>query len=307
MNILVTGGAGFIGSNLAEALLKEGHEVTVLDNFHTGSKNNLKGLDVKLVIGEVGDLDKLDVGKPAVIFHQGVYSSSPMYKENPRLVAKALDDFIVLLEFAKKNNSQVIFASTSSLYNGIEAPHKEDAVLKVTDFYTEARLSIERIAELYHKLYGMKIIGLRYFSVYGPHEKSKGKYANLISQFLWAMMKGEAPLIYGDGTQARDFIYVEDVVRANILSMKSGVKFGVYNVGTGSAYTLNQLVETLNAKLGTSIKPQYIENKIKNYVQETLADTSKAKQEIGFEAETSLEDGIERLSRLEKRQKGTIF
>ncbi len=295
MDILVTGGAGFIGSNLVTALIKEGHGITVLDNFHTGSEQNLTHTKITLVKGGVGELDKLNVGKPEVIFHQGVYSSSPMYKENPRLVAKALDDFIVLLEFAKKCNAQVIFASTSSVYNGIAPPHKENIIPKTTDFYSEARIAMERIAELYHKLYNMKIIGLRYFSVYGPNEKSKGQYANLISQFLWAMTKGEVPIIYSDGTQSRDFIYVEDIVRANILAMKSNSKFGMYNVGTGKTYTLNQLVDILNKKLDTSIKPEYIENKVKNYVQITLADTTKAKKELGFEAKITLENGIEKL------------
>ncbi len=145
MNILVTGGAGFIGSNLVAALVKEGHNVTVLDNFHSGSEQNIKTLNAKLVRGGAGDLGKLGVGKPEVIFHQGIYSSSPMYKENPRLVAKAMDDFIVLLEFAKENNSQVMFASTSSMYNGITPPHREDIVPKITDFYTEARIAMERI------------------------------------------------------------------------------------------------------------------------------------------------------------------
>ncbi len=300
MKILVTGGAGFIGSNLAAALVKEGHSVTILDNFHTGSEGNLKGVNVKLVRGQVADLNKLDVGKPEAIFHEGIYSSTPMYKENPRLLAKAIDDFIVLLEFAKKSNSQVIFASTSSIYNGVVPPHREDIIPKVADFYTEARIAMERIAELYHKLYGMKIIGLRYFSVYGPHERAKGRYANLISQFLWAMGRGEQPVIYGDGTQTRDFTYVEDVVRANGLAMKSQVKFGIYNVGTGKSYTLNQMVKILNAKLRTRIKPLYVKNEIKNYVQATLADTSKAKKELGFVAEISLEQGIAKLILPEK-------
>lgn len=300
MNILVTGGAGFIGSNLVEALLQEGHSVTVLDNMHTGSEENLKGLKVNLIKAEVGNLGKYDLGKPEVIFHQGVYSSSPMYKENPHLVAKAINDFITLLEFAKKNGSQIIFASTSSIYNGITPPHKEGIVPKVTDLYTEARIAMERLAELYHNLYGMKIIGLRYFSVYGPKEDSKGRYANLISQFLWAMIKGEAPIIYGDGTQTRDFTYIDDVVRANILAMKSGVKFGMYNVGTGRSYTLNQMTGILNKCLGTSIMPRYVENKIKNYVHATLADTTKAKKELGFQAKVALEEGVKKLIALEK-------
>ncbi|MEW6528807.1 MAG: NAD-dependent epimerase/dehydratase family protein [Candidatus Micrarchaeota archaeon] len=304
MNILVTGGAGFIGSNIVAALLKEKHDITVLDNFHSSKGNqNLKGLNVTLIKGEVGKIDKLNIEKPEVIFHQGIYSSSPMYKENPRLVAKAIDDFIVLLEFAKKHSAQVIFASTSSIYNNIAPPHKENSVPKITDFYTETRITMERIAELYNNLYGMKIIGLRYFSVYGPNEKSKGQYANLVSQFLWAMMKNEIPVIYGDGTQSRDFIYVEDVVRANILAMKSKLRFGIYNVGTGKTYSLNQLIDILNKKLGTKIRPCYVENKIKNYVQTTLADTTKARNELSFNAEVTLEQGIENIILLERNLK----
>ncbi len=303
MEILVTGGAGFIGSNLAVALIKEGHNVTVLDNFHSGSEDNLKGLQIRLVKGTPSEIKKLDIGKPQVIFHEGIYSSTPMYKKNPRLVASVLDDFICLLEFAKENNSKIVFAATSSLYNGIKPPHREDVIPGVTDFYTEARIAMERMAELYNKLYGVRVIGLRYFSVYGPHEEAKGTYANLISQFLWAILKGENPVIYGDGTQTRDFTYIDDVVRANLLAMDSKTSFGIYNVGTGKNYTLNRMVEILNQKLGTSIKPAYVENKMQNYVQETLADTSKAEKELGFKSQISLEVGIERLIAYTKIEK----
>ena len=141
----------------------------------------------------------------------------------------------------------------------------------------------------------MKVIGLRYFSVYGPHEKSKGKYANLISQFLWNLQKDESPVVYGDGTQTRDFIYVDDVIEANMLAMDSERRFGIFNVGTGRSITVNEMVDLLNKKLGKNIKPRYIENPLRNYVQHTLADTSKAEKELGFKAKTSLEQGIDKL------------
>ena len=300
MNILVTGGAGFIGSNLVARLLKEGHKVEVIDNLHTGSEQNLQGLDAKFFKGNCGDIAKLGITKPQVIFHEGIYSSSPMYKKEPHLTAKVIDEFISILEYAKINKCKVIFASTSSLYCGQTPPQKEGIIPIIADYYTEARIMMERIAKLYSDVHGVSIIGLRYFSVYGPNEKSKGIYANLISQFLWDMQKGVAPVLYGDGSQTRDFTFVDDVVEANILAMNKQIPYGIYNVGTGRNYTLLQLVEILNKALNTQIKPTFVENKIKNYVQTTLADTTLAKNELGFEAKVSLEEGINKLIEAQK-------
>jgi UDP-glucose 4-epimerase len=295
MKILATGALGFIGSNLAERLLKEGHEVSILDNLHTGSMENIASIKDKV---KVFELNSGQIGKTGekydVIFHNGIYSSSPMYKDDPHLVAKAIDEFISIMEYAKKNGSRVVFASTSSMYNGITPPHKEDIVPLVKDYYSEARIIMERLAKLYYDLHNVPVVGLRYFSVYGPHEKAKKGYANLVTQFLWEMLDGKAPLIFGDGSQTRDFTYVDDVVEANLLAMNYG-KFGVFNVGNGTSTTLNEIVEKLNQKLGTGIKPAYQENKIKNYVQHTLADTSLAEKELGFRAKIAIDEGIERL------------
>lgn len=302
MKFLVTGGTGFIGSNIVERLVHEGYEVTVIDNMHTGSEKNLEAVKakVKVLKGNVGDvLEKLNE-KFDGVFHNGIYSSSPMYKENPKLVAMAIEDFIAVMEYAKKTGAKIVFASTSSLYSGIDPPHKEDAQPKIFDFYTEVRVVMERLAELYNKLYNVRVIGLRYFSVYGPHEEAKGKYANLITQFLWAMRKGETPIIYGDGSQKRDFTYVDDVVKANLLTMNSSQEFGVFNVGTGKTITLNGVVALLNKKLSKSIGPKHIENPIKNYVPYTQADTTKAEHILGFKAETSLDSGIDLLLRYYK-------
>ena len=225
----------------------------------------------------------------------GVYSTSPLYKENRLLTAKALEEFINILEYCTKNGTRLVFASSSSLYNGVTPPHREDAQINVTDFYSEARLAMERVATLYHQLYGTKIIALRYFSVYGPHEEAKGKYANLITQFLWAMMKNEAPVVYGDGSQTRDFVFVSDIVEANMLAMKSPLEFGIFNVGTGRSVSINGMIEILNNKLGTKLLIKYVENKVKNYVAHTQADTLLTKTKLGFSAKTSLEEGIEKL------------
>lgn len=293
MKALVTGGAGFIGSNLVEALV-DIYEVTVLDNLHTGSMKNLEvvGKDIKMVEGSCNDCLSFGL-KPDVIFHLGIPSSSPMYKKNPMLVGEAINGTIAVMELARQAGSEkVVFASSSSLYNGIPAPHREDAAILVTDYYTEARLAIERVAELYHSLYGIDYAGMRFFSVYGPHEEAKKQYANMITQFMWGMKAGQAPVIFGDGSQTRDFTYVQDVVDALILASKRGT--GIFNVGTGKAYSFNSVVDLLNEKLGKDLKPQYKENPIKNYVMHTLADTSKTKS-LGFEAKYSLEKGIDRI------------
>ena len=293
MKILVTGALGFIGSNLTERLVKDGHEVFVLDNLHTGSEANVSTIKDKIKILKMNSSDIAKINeKFDVIFHQGIYSSSPMYKENPQLTATVISEWISILEYTRKNNNKLIFASSSSLYNGNTPPHREDMEIKIRDFYAEARYAMERLARLYHDLYGVQVVGLRYFSVYGPHEKSKGKYANLVSQFLWELKAGRQPVLLGDGTQSRDFIYADDVVEANILAMKYN-KFGIFNVGTGKSVNLNEVVQLLNKKLGTNIQPKYEQNKIKNYVQHTLADTSLAKKELGFSAKITLEKGID--------------
>jgi len=292
---LVTGGAGFIGSNLVEKLV-ENNDIVVVDNLHTGSLENLKEFKnkVEFINKSCGEITLEDIEEIDGIFHIGIYSSSPMYKEDRSLVGKAINDFLNILELARRENCKIVFASSSSIYNGNPIPWREDMEIKVTDFYTEARYSMERLADLYHQLYGIESIGLRFFSVYGPKEKYKGKYANLVSQFLWAMEKDEIPVIYGDGEQRRDLTYVKDIVDACILAMKSD-KIGAFNVGTGKDYSLNELIDILNNVLGKDIKPKYIENPIKNYVQNTRADTEKAKKELEFEHKYSLKEGIEKL------------
>ena len=292
MSILVTGGAGFIGSNLVEALLRDGEEVVVLDNMHTGSPANLTGLQgsLRLIRASCNDLHGLEL-QPERIYHLGIPSSSPMYKANPLLVGEAINGFISVLELARRSGARLVYASSSSLYSGLLPPHREDMTIAVTAYYTEARLAMERLAELYHRLHGVPSAGMRFFSVYGPREESKKQYANMVSQFLWQMRRGEEPVIYGDGSQTRDFIHVHDVVRALRLAMASDFQ-GVLNVGTGRACSFNEVIGMINTELGTDIKQKYVENPIKNYVRDTLADTSKCREALGFQARISLEEGI---------------
>lgn len=297
MRIVVTGGAGFIGSNLVEELVRRGRNVTVIDNFSTGSMENLKSVrgKVKVIRASCSKLPKLRLPRTELVFHVGIPSSSPMYRENPLLVGEAINDFINVLEFAKKNRSKIVYASTSSMYCRCPPPHRENMASEPFDYYTEARLVMERLARMYHELHGVNSVGMRFFSVYGPHEQAKGRYANVVSQFLWAMRDGKAPVIYGDGTQTRDFVHVSDVVKACLKAAEVELGCEVINVGTGKSASFNRVIELLNEFMGKSIKPRYLPNPIKNYVYRTLADLTKASKLLGYKPDVSLEDGIKRL------------
>ena len=293
--ILITGGAGFIGSNLVESLYRD-NEVTVLDNLHTGKKSNIKdaiGNGVVFVKGDAKDVKKMKEDFD-YIFHLGIYSASPMYRDNPSLVGEVIHGITDVLEYGKEYNTPIVFASTSSIYNGITPPQKENVIPGVTDYYTEARIACERLGELYAKLHELNVAAMRFFSVYGYNDIGKGVYSNLLTQFMSAMMKNEKPVIYGDGEQRRDFVFVSDVVDA--LQKASSVKgFNVYNVGTGRSYSLNEAVERLQKITGSKIKPKYVRMPVKNYVMVTQADTSKAKREIGFSARVALDKGLKLL------------
>ena len=289
--VLITGGAGFVGSNLVGELAGK-NEIVVLDNLHTGVVTNLDPFmgKIELQTLDAEDIFQVDF-KPDVIFHLGMYSSTPMYKENRNLVHKVVDGTVQVLEFAKRNKSSVVLASSSSIYNGHPVPQSEEMVPKVTDFYTEARLYAERLSELYAKMFGLKAVCLRFFSVYGPGERSKGRFANLVSQFMWDLEEGRSPVIYGDGSQTRDFVYVKDVVDACLLAAESG-KSGVFNVGTGKSHTINEMLDKVMAHLGRHKKPVHVDIPISNYVMHTQADTKKAKRGLGFSAKYSLDEGL---------------
>mgnify|MGYP001626358256 CR=1 FL=1 len=289
---LVTGGAGFIGSNLVSRLVRDNNEVIVVDSLHTGSENLIKEFNVEFYKMKVDEFYKnINPKNVDGIFHLGKASSTPMYKNNREKFTESVSGIVSVLELAVKNNAKVVNASSSSLYNGLEPPHNENMIIKPTDFYTEARLVEERLSKVYEDFYGLRWNAMRFFSVYGPREQYKKNYANLISQFTWSYMKNEQPIIYGDGSQKRDFIFVDDVVDALIMAMKSNIN-GIFNVGTGKSYSLNEMVKILMKLMNTDIKPKYIENPVKNYVYMTQADTSKSEKVLGFRAKTELEYGM---------------
>jgi UDP-glucose 4-epimerase len=294
MRFVVTGGAGFIGSNLVERLVKEGNEVIVIDNLNTGNLQNLKGLNIKFIKANAGEIDKI-VEPIDGIFHLGIYSSSPMYKKKRELIYKAIEDWIKILEYATKNKVKIVLASTSSIYNGNPVPWREDMQIIPTDFYTEVRYAMERIAKVYNDLYGTRVVALRLFSVYGEREEFKGEYANLVTQFILAALKRETIKVFGDGTQTRDFIYVQDVVDAFVKAMNSNIDFGIFNVGRGKSYSLNEVIAMVSRILDVELRVKYIENPIKNYVWHTLADTTKAEERLEFKAKVDLEEGIRKI------------
>jgi len=305
MKILVTGGAGFIGSNIAEKLAED-HEVTVLDDLYISSKKNLDGTGVEFVEGSV--MDEVLVNKVCkdcdYIFHNAAMSSSPMFKDQPKLGMEVnVLGFMNIMKAAKDNGvKKVVYASTSSFYNGNPLPYSEAQPITAKTFYEASFRTREMVAQTYYFENDLGSIGLRYFSVYGPKEQHKGQYANNISQFLWDMMKSKPAVIYGDGTQRRDFTFVNDVVSANILAMTSKINFGIFNVGTGIGTSFNDLVALINKLLGTSIEPVYVDNPIKNYVHDTIADLSLVAKSLGYKPQWTLEKGIKFLIDYYKNQ-----
>lgn len=289
MRYLVIGGAGFIGSNLVGRLLSGGSEVKVVDSLTTGSIRNLCGV-VPFV---VPDSEVLSLSIPVDgIFWVAGPSSSPMYKENTRLVGRAIEGFCATLEYAKRYGARVVYASSSSVYNGNPIPWVEDMPIYITDFYTEVRLAMERLSKLYYDLYGVESVGLRLFAAYGRNEEAKGKYANLITQAMWTLWAGKKFVIYGDGSQTRDFTFADDIVQAFVLAMESGITNNVVNVGTGASYTLNDVLGLIERLSSKKLDREYVPNPISNYVQDTLANTAKAHNMLRFVAKYKLEDGI---------------
>jgi UDP-glucose 4-epimerase len=290
---LITGGAGFIGSHLAAKLAQRGHSVAVADNLSTGRLDNL---NVNVDFHQI-DSDETGLLKEKYdwIFHLGIPSTTRLYRDNPFLTADALNGMISVLEVAKETGAKVVYASSSSVYNGQSLALCEGVPLYVKDFYTEARIAIERMAELYYDFYKVKSIGLRFFSVYGDNEDSKGDFANLVSQFIWAVRDGKKPVIYGDGEQTRDFVFVDDICEGLILAMESDIENDIFNLGTGRECSLNELVKKIGFHFGKNVEAEYVKNPLKNYVQNTCADTRKTRMELSWNPQTDLDEGIKKI------------
>ncbi len=275
--------------------------------MYLGTPDNLTPVkdQIEIIDGDVRDQDLVQecCGDADVVFHNAARSSAPMHKDNPAEGADVnINGFINVMETARQHDFRVVYASTSSMYGSVEPPHREDMGEEPVNLYSASKMSRELYATVYANAYDLNVVGLRYFSVYGPREQSKGEFANLISQFMWKMMNGESPVIYGDGTQTRDFTFVEDIVQGNIKAAESDVSGTIMNLGTGNETSLNTLVDKLNNTLGTDIEPEHVENPMDNYVQRTKADYSRAQELIGYEPDHTLDEGIKKTADYYQKQ-----
>ncbi|MFB6084752.1 MAG: NAD-dependent epimerase/dehydratase family protein [Halorientalis sp.] len=295
--VLVTGGAGFIGSNLANHLAAD-NEVIALDDGFLGTPENLDE-GVEFVEASVLDDDlPVDVD---VVFHLAALSSLRMHEDDPQRGARVnVEGFVNTVEQARQAGCEtVVYASTSSIYGSRTEPSPEDMPVSVDTGYEASKLARERYGEYFANYHDMNVAGLRFFSVYqgyGGAEEHKGEYANVIAQFADDIASGESPVLYGDGEQTRDFTHVDDIVRG-IETTADHELTGIYNLGTGDAYSFNTVVELLNEELGTDVEPEYVENPIPEdvYVHDTCADISKINAATGWEPEIDFEEGIERV------------
>ncbi len=294
--VLVTGGAGFIGSNLANHLAAD-NDVVALDNGYLGTPENLDDA-VEYVEADVLDDDlPTDVD---VVYHLAALSSRQMLEENPREGARVnIEGFVNVVEQAHDDGCDtVVYASTSSAYGSRTEPSPEDMDLEAATGYDASMLGRERYAEYYNNFYdGISCAGMRFFSVYqgyGGNESHKGEYANTVSQFADKIANGESPVLWGDGTQTRDFTHVDDIVRGLVRSGEEELA-GVYNLGTGEAYSFNEMVALINDALGTDVDPEYEPIPLENYVHDTCADISKIQDATGWKPQISFEEGVERV------------
>lgn len=286
MRCLVTGGAGFIGSNLALELEKKGHEVIIADNLLTGTKDNLKGFKGKILEIDVSKSFKVKE-KLDAIFHQAAITD-PRFEDNNEMLRVNLKGFKNIIKLAKKNNAKLIYASTANLYGNGPVPMKESQEKEIISAYGKSKLIIDKLAETYFKK--MHIVGLRYFNVFGPREANKGRAASMIYHLSKQIKANKNPRIFKYGEQRRDHIYVKDAVNATIKAINA--KSGIYNVGTGIATSFNDLVKILNEVLNKNLEPEYFDNPYKKYQNNTQADTTLAEKELKWKAEYSLKEGI---------------
>ena len=301
MKALVTGGGGFIGSNVVRALLAEGDDVRVLDNFSTGSRANLAGLenDVQLVEGDLRSYERVHaaVRGAEVVFHQGALPSVPRSVQDP-LTTTAVNiegTLNVLLAARDEGVRRIVNASSSSVYgNTGSLPRVETQAPDPISPYAVAKLAAERFCTSFSRVYGMEIVSLRYFNVFGPRQDPTSQYAAVVPRFIRAIADGEAVTVYGDGEQSRDFTFVDNVVGANLLAANAPDVGGeILNVATGGSVTVHALADTIGLMLGKSVEKAY-EPAREADVQASWADVEAAKRLLGYEPRVDFDDGLRR-------------
>ncbi|MBI4376596.1 MAG: NAD-dependent epimerase/dehydratase family protein [Elusimicrobia bacterium] len=294
MRALVTGAAGFIGSNLCLELARRGYRVVGLDDFSTGNFENLRDFSGDVVAANLAQDDwQRQVGRVDLVFHQAAITDTTVV-DQMRMMTVNVEAFRSLLKWASANRvKKVVYASSAALYGAGPVPMKESAEPAPLNVYAFSKRVMESVArEFTAATPRLPVAGLRYFNVFGPRERFKDKAASMIWQLAQQMLSGKRPRIFEFGEQYRDFIYVRDVVRANILAAEKTKARGVYNICTGKKTTFNEIIGFLNHTLGTKLEPDYFKNPYSFYQNETLGDPGAAVRGFGFSAEYSVERAI---------------
>ncbi len=311
---LVTGGGGFIGSHLVEGLLDDGHAVRVLDNFSTGSIENLAGMQdrVEIVTGDITDFAAVQKAMRGVelVFHQAALASVPRSVADPLATHRACVDgtLHVLLAARDAGVRRVVYAASSSAYgNSARLPKSETDPTNPLSPYAAAKLAGEQYCAAFSEVYGLQTVRLRYFNVFGPRQTPDSPYAAVIPLFIQALTEGKSPLIHGDGEQSRDFTYIADVVQANLrAALAPGVSGKVYNVACGRRTSLLQLVGHLNGLLGTHIQPKLGPERVGD-VRHSQADIERARAELGYRPTTDMVQGLTRCIEWWEGRQGKAF
>jgi nucleoside-diphosphate-sugar epimerase len=299
MKVLVTGGGGFIGSNLVRALIANGDTVRVLDNFSTGNRRNLEGLaaEVEVVEGDLRSYERVHtaVRGVEVVYHQGALGSVPRSVQDP-LTSTAVNvegTLNVLLAARDEGVRRVVFASSSSVYgDGGTFPRTETQAPNPISPYAVAKLAAERFCVSFFRVYGLETVALRYFNVFGPHQDPNSQYAAVVPRFIRAITDGLPVTIYGDGEQSRDFTFIANVVAANLLAAQAeGAGGAVVNVATGGSETVNTLADTIGRLLNRPVEKQFVAERPGDVTQ-SWADVSAAREAIGYRPTVAFEDGL---------------
>lgn len=298
--VLVTGGAGFIGSNLADELIQQGAKVKIIDSLITGFRENLEELkgDFEFIEGDLNDDAKLKqaLEDVEIVFHQAAVPSVPRSVDNPAETHDACVNatFNVLLKSKEAGVRRVVYAASSSAYGDQEvSPKVETMRPEPLSPYAVAKLVGEYYAQVFYRAYGLETVCLRYFNVFGPRQNPASQYSGVISRFVDALSKGDQPLIYGDGEQTRDFTYVANVVNTNIKAAQTDKGLGeVINTANGEAISLNQLYKVLQGILEKQNVEVRYEAPRKGDIIHSLADNSKAVEYLGYEKLIGLEEGL---------------
>ncbi len=300
MKFAVTGGAGFVGSYLTKLLIKENHEVIVIDNMHTGKKENLEEIIDKIEFFriDIRNFSELENKIKDVdgIFHEAaltiVQESFTMKEEYYDVNVKGTKN---IFEIAKKYGIKVVFASSSSVYGNTERiPISEGEKRNPINPYGQTKLEDEFLAEKYSEQ-GVAIIGLRYFNIFGKGQT--GSYAGVITKFLNRLNDEKSPIIFGDGSQIRDFIFVEDIARANLSAMLSKINSGFFNIGTGKTTSILQLAKLLIKLYNLEISPEF-SNPLQGDVQKSQADVSESQKLLNWKYKVELEEGLEKMIKI---------